>query len=261
MTSERELVVQTLAYAALDTLRYAIPLDLCAYLHVVDGDGPQLYLRAPDLSSMTAPQAFDVFTALRDTLGPAVARPGEDEDEREVEGEGERVRIGRYDAVAVRSSGARSRSVFVVGREESPLDDTEIALIDDMCAAMSLATHTVEDTGRAPTPVLSAIGVRIDDGMARAELTFTLATGLTASGAAEAPATTDAVALAVLEALAPGRKLGEVTEGMVSGERVMIALVRDDEGRATIGTATVANDPLRAAALATANAVGTNGPT
>lgn len=249
MTSERELVVQTLAYAALDTLRFAIPLDLCAYLHVVDGDGPQLYLRAPDLSSMTAPQAFDVFTALRDTLGPAVA------------GDGERVRIGRYDAVAVRSSGARSRSVFVVGREDSPLDDTEIALIDDMCAAMSLAAHTVEDTGQAPTPVLSAIGVRLDDGMARADLTFTLATGLTASGAAEAPATTDAVALAVLEALAPGRKLGEVTEGMVSGERVMIALVRDDEGRAAIGTAMVANDPLRAAALATANAVGTNGPT
>jgi hypothetical protein len=252
VTSERELVVQTLAYAALDTLRYAIPLDLCAYLHVVDGDGPQLYLRAPDLSSMTAPQAFDVFTALRDTLGP---NDGEDESD------GQRVRIGRYDSVAVRSSGARSRSVFVVGREDSPLDDTEIALIDDMCAAMSLATHTVEDTGQAPAPVLSAIGVRIDDGMARAELTFTLPTGLTASGAADAPATTDAVALAVLEALAPGRKLGEVTEGLVSGERVMIALVRDDEGRAAIGTAVVANDPLRAAALATANAVGTNGPT
>lgn len=259
MTSERELVVQTLAYAALDTLRFAIPLDLCAYLHVVDGDGPQLYLRAPDLSSMTAPQAFDVFTALRDTLGPAVADG--DRDGGDGGGDGERVRIGRYDAVAVRSSGARSRSVFVVGREDSPLDDTEIALIDDMCAAMSLATHTVEDTGQAPTPVLSAIGVRLDDGMARADLTFTLATGLTASGAAEAPATTDAVALAVLEALAPGRKLGEVTEGMVSGERVMIALVRDDEGRVAIGTAMVANDPLRAAALATANAVGTNGPT
>ena len=250
MSSERELVVQTLAYAALDVLRYAIPLDLCAYLHVVEGDGPQLYLRAPDLSSMTAPQAFDVFTALRDTLGDAPA-------------EGERVRIGRYDAVAVRASGARSRSVFVVGREDSPLDDTEIALIDDMCAAMSLATHTVEDTGSAATataPVLSAIGVRLDDGVARADLSFTLPTGVTVSGAADAPATTDAVALAALEALAPGRKLGEVTEGLVSGERVMIALVRDDEGRATIGTAVVANDPLRAAALATANAVGPNGP-
>ena len=252
MSSERELVVQTLAYAALDVLRYAIPLDLCAYLHVVDGDGPQLYLRAPDLSSMTAPQAFDVFTALRDTLG-----------ESDAPGDGERVRIGRYDAIAVRSTGARSRSVFVVGREDSPLDDTEIALIDDMCAAMSLATHTVEDTGSAATttaPVLSAIGVRLDDGVARAELSFTLPTGVTVSGAADAPATTDAVALAALDALAPGRKLGEVTEGLVSGERVMIALVRDDESRATIGTAVVANDPLRAAALATANAVGPNGP-
>lgn len=243
MSSERELVVQTLAYAALDALRYAIPLDLCAYLHVVDGDGPQLYLRSPDLSSMTAAEAFDVFTALRDSLG-------------EASGEGERVRIGRYDAVAVRSSGARSRSVFVVGREDSPLDDAEVALIDDMCAAMSLATHTVEDTGPATAPALSAIGVRLDGGLARAELSFTLPTGVTVSGAADAPATTDAVALATIDALAPGRKLGEVTEGLVSGERVMIALVRDDEGRAAIGTAVVANDPLRAAAVATANAVG-----
>ena len=249
MTSERELVVQTLAYAALDALRFALPLDLCAYLHVVDGDGPQLYLRAPDLSSMTAAQAFDVFTALRDTLGDEPVEP--------VEAASNRVQIGRYDAVALRASGTRSRSVFVVGREDTSLDDSEVALIDDMCAAMSLATHTLEDeSGPAGRPELTGVGVRLDDGVAHAELTFSIGGGRSATGSASAPATTDAVALATIDALGPDRKLGEVTEGTVSGERVMIALVRDGDDRVTIGTALVGNDPVRAAAVATAAALG-----
>lgn len=243
MTAERELVVQTLAYAALDALRFALPLDLCAYLHVVEGDGPQLYLRTPDLSTMSAAQAFDVFTALRDTV---------DGDES-----AERLRIASFDALAVRSAGDRSRGVFVVGRLDDPLDDAEIAVIDDMCAAMSLAAHTVEDEAPRPggrAPELSAVGVRIDEGSAHAELTFLWGDGRTATGAAVAASTTDAVALATLTALAPDRKLGEVTEGTVSGERVMIALVRDAGDHVAIGTALVDNDPLRAAALATAHA-------
>lgn len=249
MTSERELVVQTLAYAALDTLRFAIPLDLCAYLHVVEGDGPQLYLRTPDLSTMSAAQAFDVFTALRDTLD------GEDDTESR--------RIGSYDAVAIRSAGARSQGVFVVGRDDDPLDDAERAVIEDMCAAMSLAAHTLEDdTSARGAAELSAVGVRIDDGVARAELSFTLPGGRTVSGVGDAPSTTDAVALAAIDAL-DGRdgldaryKLGEVTEGTISGERVMIVLVRDENDRASIGTALVGNDPVRAAAAATAAALG-----
>jgi hypothetical protein len=102
VTTERALVVQHLAYAALDALRVVVPLDLCAYLHVTDGDGPQLYLRTPDLSSMTAAQAFDVFTALRDAV---------DGDEATTS----RCRIGRFDAVAIRTKGPRSSGVFVVG--------------------------------------------------------------------------------------------------------------------------------------------------
>src|SRR3954466_2491171 len=66
--TELGVLVQRVAYAGLDALRAALPLDLCAYLHTAADAGPQLYLRAPDLSRLDATDAFNLFGALRDTL-------------------------------------------------------------------------------------------------------------------------------------------------------------------------------------------------
>ena len=44
------LFVQRIVYAGLDAVRTVAALDLCAYVHAATGFGPQLYLRAPDLS-------------------------------------------------------------------------------------------------------------------------------------------------------------------------------------------------------------------
>ena len=62
------LIVQDVVYAGLEAMRAAVPLDLCAYLHATDDQGPQLFLGAPDLASIEPTEAFSLFNALRDAL-------------------------------------------------------------------------------------------------------------------------------------------------------------------------------------------------
>ncbi|HVM09960.1 MAG TPA: hypothetical protein VM345_15945 [Acidimicrobiales bacterium] len=239
-------LVQQIAYAALDALRFAVPLELCAYLHLDDGEGPQLYLRAPDLASMNAGEAFDVFTALRDALDAS--------DER-------RIALAGFDAVAIRSSGERSRGVFVAGRRSESLRDDEVDLVTAMAEAIGVACHAVAPSSSSATGAPSSIvepasvGVRVDGGLVRADVTFTRGASEPSAGTATAPATTEAVALAAADALGSDAKLIEITEGTVAGERIMIALFRDDLDRPLLGTAIVGADPVRAAAAAAADAL------
>src|SRR3954463_2891239 len=90
--NEVGLLVQRVAYAGLDALRAALPLDLCAYLHTTADAGPQLYLRAPDLSRLDATDAFSLFSALRDTL-----------DSQETETA--TARVGGFESVSVVTTG------------------------------------------------------------------------------------------------------------------------------------------------------------
>ena len=66
--AEAGVVVQDIVYAGLEAIGAAVPLDLCAYLHATDDQGPQLFLGAPDLASIEPTEAFSLFTALRDAL-------------------------------------------------------------------------------------------------------------------------------------------------------------------------------------------------
>src|SRR6202035_2399459 len=66
--TERALVLQRVVYAGLDSLRLVLAPDLCACLHAVKGQNPQLYLRSPDLATLSATEAFTLFSGLRDLL-------------------------------------------------------------------------------------------------------------------------------------------------------------------------------------------------
>jgi hypothetical protein len=246
VTRDRALVVQDLAYAALDALRATEALDLCAYLHTREGDGPQLYLRAPDLASMTAAHAFDVFTALRDAVDhaePDVAT---------------RCRIGRFDAVAVRSVGERSSGVFFVGREGEALADDRLGTVEAVCRALGQAGQLVEEAAPEGRPVAPAPIVRVDvavgDGAVEAAVVL-LVDGAEREGRGRAPVTLEAVALATLDAAAPDVKLGGVADADVAGERVVAVLLRDTEDRSALGSALVEGDPVRATAAATLDAL------
>src|SRR3954468_12781939 len=107
------IAVQNVAYSGLDALLGAVPVDLCAYLHVGQQLGPQLYLRRPTLAALDPADAFRLFSALRDQL-------------EEADGES-RMKIDAFDAFVVASAGPHSRGLWVAGRRDDTLTDDDAA--------------------------------------------------------------------------------------------------------------------------------------
>lgn len=239
--AEAAAAVGDVAYAGLDALRAVLTLDLCAYLHAGAAMGPQLYLRAPDLSAMDATAAFDLFSALRDALG--AGEPGT-----------HHLSVAGFEAVAVLTAGPASRGLFVVGRRGDPLDEAEVRCVGELCRAVGVAAHAVEAAAR---PAVEGgplkVSVEIAEGTAHAEVVLPAPGGLR-RGSGTGPSPAEAVARAALEALDPTCKLAAVTEGEVGGERLMAVLVRDALDRTAVGAALIAGDPLHATAEAAAEA-------
>ena len=237
MATETGLLVQRVVYAGLDALGSVLALDLCACVHVSDGFGPQLYLRTPSLQELDASDAFTLFSALRDLLdGPTPAAGNVD--------------IAGYSGVARSSSGPRSRSLCVAGRRIGSLDAHEEQVALALCDALSTATHALEEACGEVTMFGSIrIGVEVADGLARAEVSVP-AGQIRASGRGEAASSTVAVAQAALAAVDPTLKLGSATDDEIDGERAVLVLVRDADGRVALGAAIYGDDPLHATACA-----------
>jgi hypothetical protein len=233
--AELGVLVQRVAYAGLDALRAAIPLELCSYLHTTADAGPQLYLRTPDLSKMDAAAAFTLFSALRDTL-----------DQQQTE-EAETV-VNGFESFSVVTAGLRSRGLFVVGRREVPLDETEREMASQLCRAVGTVAHALSDAGLTetdPTPV--RVAVEVSEGTARADVLVSRA-GEMRIGRGESPSPTVAVALATLDAVDSALKLLHSSEDDVGDERAVLVLVRDDDGRTALGSALCGTDHLQATA-------------
>src|SRR3954469_6193247 len=233
--TELGVLVQRVAYAGLDALRAAIPLDLCAYLHTTADTGPQLYLRAPDLSKMDATSAFSLFTAVRDTL-----------DNQETEGAV--TAIGGFESFTVVTEGLRSRGLFVLGRRESALDPHEQEVASALCRSIGAVSHALSDAGLAdtePSPV--RIAVEVSDGQARADVLVSRA-GEMRIGQGEASSASVAVAVATLDAVDPALKLIQCSEDEIGAERAVLVLIRDEGGTNALGSALCGSDPLQATA-------------
>lgn len=241
MTGESGVAVQDVAYAGLDALLAALPLELCAYLHASPGIGPQLYLRAPDLSTMDATAAFDLFSALRDAL--EAGQPG-----------ARALTVAGFDAVAVLTAGATSQGLFVAGRASAPLEARERDVAERLAEAIGTACHALEGVARPHaerTPL--RVAAEVGETGAHAEVVVPGPDGIR-TGSADAATTTAAVAEATLAALGTGLKLGEVTDGEVAGEHVVIALVVDDAGASAVAAAKSGADHLAATAAAVLDA-------
>jgi len=235
--NEVGLLVQQVAYAGLDALRAALPLDLCAYLHTTADAGPQLYLRAPDLSTLDATEAFNLFSALRDTL-----------DNQETEGAA--TQVSGFHSFTVVTTGVRSRGLFVVGRRDLPLNPDEEEIVTALCRAVGAVGHVLDDAGVEaddPTPVRVAVEVR--DGQARADVLVSRS-GEMRIGQGEATSPIVAVAIATLDAVDRSLKLAHSSEDEIGEERAVLVLVRDDTGVTAVGSALSGNDALQATASA-----------
>jgi hypothetical protein len=240
-TSELGLLIQDTVYAGLDALRASIPLDLCAYLHVAHDSGPQLYLRSPELSSMDANEAFELFGALRDTL-------------REAPNEETEVALGSYVAMALTTNGSRSRGLHVVGRRSAGLERSERDLATRLCRSLAGVCHNLE--ARAE-PAVDATPIRVavesGDNESKAEVSVPVSGGLR-TGWGSGSSAVAAVATAVLDALGADWELVHAGDADAAGEHALLVLLSDSAGRPSLGCALAASDPLRAVAAATLDA-------
>jgi len=245
------LVIQDLVYGGLEALAAALPLDLCAYLHAAGDLGPQLYLAKPSLAEMDPTEAFNLFSALRDTLL----------DEHEGD---ETILLGGFLAHAVSTRGRYSRGLHVIGRRDGALEDRERELAVKLCRSFGRAAHTLEIVTDRPrtAPAPARVTVELAGDLTRAEVAVPLA-GEIRTGAAEAPSAPRAVALAVIDAVDQSLKLAEAIEGEIASERAVLVLLNDERGQSVLGAALcgAGSDPLQATAAAALDAAARLGAT
>jgi hypothetical protein len=234
------LVIQDVIYAGLDALLAAIPLELCAYLHLAEGAGPQLYLRTPDLSSMDANECFALFGALRDALD------ANEPNDRPLEVRG-------FHAISMNSPGTRSRGLHVVGRRTAALDEHERNLAGRLSGAIAAATHSLEAIGPSSEETALRLSVEVVEGGPQADISLE-AGGETRTGRGSAESPFEAVALAVLDAFTDDYELVHAGLQEATGERVALVIVRDPGGDRGLGAA-LGQDPLQATATAALEAV------
>jgi hypothetical protein len=243
------VLVQDIVYAGLEALKAAITLDLCAYLHASEEQGPQLFLGCPDLASIDAAEAFALFSALRDAL----------EDPHDGD---ETMLLGGFLAVAVSSRGEFSRGLHVVGRREVPFEDSERETIKKLTTSIASIVHALEQPGVVPVKQTAIAGepirvaVEMLQDRARAEVAAPFGDEIRA-GTAEAQTPARAVVLAVIDAVDASLKLRDTAEGDIGGERAVLVLLSDERDRLALGSAlidSVTSDALRASASAALDA-------
>ena len=238
--SDIGLVIQDVIYAGLDALLAAMPLELCAYLHLAEGAGPQLYLRTPDLSSMDANECFALFGALRDAL------EANEQDDSPLDVRG-------FHAFTMNTPGTRSRGLHVVGRRAGALDEHERNLAGRISHAMSAATHSLEAIGPPAEEPTLRLSVEVVDGGPQADISLE-AGGQTRSGRGSAESPFEAVALAVLDAFSEDYELAHAGLQEAGGERVALVIVQSPGAGRGLGSA-LGQDPLQATAAAALEAV------
>src|SRR6266702_5031294 len=224
------LMLQDIVYAGLEAMRTDIPLDLCAYLHAAEDQGPQLFLGTPDLASVDPTEAFSLFSALRDAL-----QDPHDGDETML--------LGGYLAVAVSSEGMASRGLHVVGRKEMPFEDAERETVARLARAVGSIVHSLEQPhviaaafSPAGAPIRVAVEMLAD--RARAEVSAPFGDEIR-TGTAEASTAPRAVALAVIDAVDASMKLRDTIEGDIGGERAVLVLLSDERDRLALGSALI----------------------
>jgi hypothetical protein len=238
------LLVQDIVYAGLAALQAAVKVDLAAYLHASEEQGPQLFLGTPDLASIDPSEAFGLFSALRDALQDAH------------EGD-ETMLLGGYLAVVLSSEGPRSRGLHVVGRKETPFEESERETVTALSRAIGSIVHALERPESIEAVRISAgspirVAVEMVEDRARAEVAAPFGDEIR-TGSAEAQSATRAVALAVIDAVDSSLKLRDIVEGDIGGERAVLVLLSDQTEHVELGAALIdrtVSDALRATASA-----------
>jgi hypothetical protein len=235
-----ERTVHELMLAGLEAIRAAMPAALCAYVHAVAGEAPQLIMAAPEMSEIDPTEAFNLFAAFRDVLH-------DDHD-------GDDLAIGEYLACALTTRGARSRGLHIVGRRGARLDMAEREIFKRLARGLGEAAHVLE-TGRARQRLSLRAPIRVSvdlvEGRARAEVAIPLEDEIR-TGFGESNLSGRAVVEAVIDAMDASIKQVDTSLGDVGQERAVLVLLDGSAGRRALGASLVDDETDLLHATATA---------
>lgn len=237
--SPTERLLDQLVSAGFDLLAEQADLALCAYLHAPHAGDPHLFLRAPAFESLTPTSAFRLFhqIAMLTNL---------DDDEGEYPWEG---RTAHF----LRTHGRRSDGLHVVAPMAGAFEPAARRVVREVCRAFGAVAHQVHagDDDDLPTPHL--VLTTGTEGVAVEATVHDVDT--TRIGRGRAERRPDAVARAVLDAMAPTLQLVDVRVLASDPVQAVLVVLTDDEDRLRLGVATVETEDTDATALATLRAV------
>lgn len=222
----------TLVEASFDLLEEVGTTNLAVYLHVPHSDQPIMFARHPRLETLPATDTFRLMhttTMLTNGRKPVSA-----------------FRHGDLNGHYVRTSGSMSDGLFLFGPIQQPQSARRMVAI---CRAFARVLHQfhLDETGDSFHPPLLSIEP-VEDGQ-KATVTMQTADG---ERVASATSTTpeDAVALSVLNAIAPGHELDEVRTLAVGTKSAVLVVSHDADGVLRLGLAINEGDILQTVAVA-----------
>lgn len=237
LLSAHERVLHSLVEAGLDQLAAVGRLDLVAYLHLPRHDEPVLFLRKPDLATLSPTRAYRLFARFIQA-----SRAGTNE--------------GTFTqdamvAVFVRTPGAASDGVHFVGRTDGVIDQADLP-------ALRATTHTfaaICNQYVAGTPhdlVTPRLVIELGDGGTTVHVAPS--TGLRA-GRSMAADPQEAVVRAVLDAANSSLGYRDAREVLLGDERAVLVVLVAPDGTPRPGFVVSEDDLLQSTATATMRAL------
>ena len=238
LLTDDERILHSLANAGLDQLASTTKLDLLAYLHMPRFDEPVLFLRKPELSTLSPTRVYRLFARF-----VQAARSGT------LEG------TFTQDAtvtVFLRTPGTTSDGVHFIGRTNSVIDPSSLPSL--RTTTRTFATICNQYVAGTPTDLLTP---RLVVELHEAGTTVHVAPGNDLrSGRAMSTDPQEAVVRAVLEASGSKLAYRDAREVILGDERAVLVVLSELDGTPHPGFILSEDDLLQATAAATLRALG-----
>ena len=218
--------------ASFDLLEEVGSTNLAVYLHVPHSDQPIMFARHPRLETLPATETFRLMhttTMLTNGRKPVSA-----------------FRHGDLNGHYVRTSGSRSDGLFLFGPIQQPQSARRMVAICRAFARVLHQFHLDETDGSFNPPVLSIEPVK--DGQHATVTVKTTEGDRVATATSSTPE--NAVAQAVLNAIAPSHELNEVRTLSVGTKSAVLVVTHDADSVLRLGLAISQGDILQTVAVA-----------
>lgn len=236
-------VLHSLVHAGLDQLDTVLPLDLSLYLHLPRYDEPTLFLRRPELATLTPTRAFRLFSRIVHAMRTGSAEGTFTQDSMV--------------AVYLRTEGQVSDGLHVFGRDNAVVDAAALPAL--RTTARTFATICNQFAAGTPTDLVTPrLVVELGDGGTTVRIGPGAGEGQAGqdqTGEATAADAQEAVVRAVLQASRSSLRYREAREVSVENGRAVLVVLSDDTGTPRPGFVVSNEDMLQATATATIRAI------